>query len=337
MKCLKKWTVILFVGGILISCKEERYTDTVIKGIKFYPEHSRFTNAETCARSIQNAGFNTVFMPVRDNDLSDTAEFDLYAFRYELQKCDIRFAAIVPVFYDPERWDAYPQWRALDQNLNDSPEFWQKMLSPACGEFRNQKIELINRIIRELHPDMLTLDFIRYPVFWENVHVDSLKNITRTYDYNSLFINKFMDLHKADSIPSTLPDNLTSQEWVSFKTDQITTFVKAVKKEIGDLTLILHILPWLEKDQDLFLKSIAGQDVDSLGKYADFLSPMMYTMVPGLSAERINNMVSEFASRHPNVKLAPSYQFTNDLSDLQTDSNYILFHWGLIEKLKENP
>jgi|GEM_PF-6790725 len=319
-----------------MSCKEKNDKAALIRGIKFYPEHSRCTDAEICANSIHDAGFNTVFMPVRGKDLSDEPEFDLHAFRLELQQLDIRFTAVVQVFHDPELWDEHPEWRSMDQNLDDSPQSWQKMISPASEDFRNLKLYHINRIIQELKPDMLALDFIRYPVLWENVHVDSIKSITRNYDYNPLTISMFKETYKVDSISSGLPENLPSPEWESFKTNQITSFVRDVRSLTGDIPLILHILPWLEKDQEFYLKSLAGQDVDSLALYADFLSPMLYTMVPGLTQERIRLMLSDFTDRHPYIRLLPSYLIPDDsaesVSGYDLSKGYLLFHWGKVEK-----
>ncbi|HAE86817.1 TPA: hypothetical protein DCG86_02205 [Candidatus Marinimicrobia bacterium] len=336
MKIFIKLICYIVLTGNFMGCQQNTHADSIIKGIKFYPEHSRCADAETCARSIHEAGFNSVFMPVLEKDLSDAAEFDLYAFRHELQKRDIRFTAVVQVFYDPVKWDEHPEWRALDQNRDDSPQSWQKMISPACVDFRKLKLDHINRIIRELNPDMLALDFIRYPVFWENVHVDSLHTITRRYDYNSLSISMFKNSFKVGSHLSGLPENLPSPEWESFKTHQITSFVRDVRAQVKDIPLILHILPWLEKEQEYYLTSTAGQDVDSLALYADFLSPMLYPMVPELSPERIGKMVMDFTTRHPDIYLLPSFHFSDTLSQslLKEDifNGHVLFHWELAEK-----
>ncbi len=312
----------------------------MIKGIKFYPEHSRCPDAVSCAKAIEKAGFNTVFMPVREKDLADSTGFEIHRFRKELQKRQIRFTAVVQVFYDSEHWDNHPEWRAMDQSLNEAPESWQKMLSPACEDFRNLKLEHIDRIIHELKPDMLALDFIRYPVFWENIHGDSLHKITRIYDYNPLTVNKLKNSFDAGFSSEIMIHQAYPQEWTSFKTGQITSFVREVREQTGDLPLILHILPWLEKDQELYLKSLAGQNVESLAKYADVLSPMLYTMVPGLTPERIKEMEADFSGRHPEIQLLPSYLIPEDSTECLTcfdlSGGYLLFHWGLAEKQQKS-
>lgn len=91
MKIFIKLMVYIVLTGNFMGCKQDIHTDTMIKGIKFYPEHSRCTNAEICARSIHDAGFNVVFMSVREKDVSDRTEFDLHAFRREQKKNDNRF------------------------------------------------------------------------------------------------------------------------------------------------------------------------------------------------------------------------------------------------------
>lgn len=316
-----------------MTCQAGTKDENIIRGIKFYPEHSNCPIAASCARSIHDAGFNTVFMPIREKDLSETAEFDLHAFREELRVWDIRFAAVVQVFFDPERWDEHPEWRAMDQDLDDTPESWQKMLSPGCEDFRSLKLEHINQIIHELNPDMLALDFIRYPAFWEEIHVDSLRNITRYYDYNPLSINKMSDLYNVVNIQIHHNDTV---KWTSFKTAQITSYVKEVRELAGDLQLVIHILPWLLKDQEHYLKFIAGQDVQALSEYADILSPMLYTMVPGLNPERIRNMIKDFSGRYSKICFLPSYLIPDNspasLSDYDLSKGYLLFHWGKVEK-----
>jgi len=73
------------------------------------------------------------------------------------------------------------------------------------------------------------------------------------------------------------------------------------------ILLNLHLVPWREDDFNRGRISIAGQDLKSLSRYVDYLSPMTYAPMLKRPPEWISSVVADIQSSAPNPVL-PSVQ-----------------------------
>jgi uncharacterized lipoprotein YddW (UPF0748 family) len=177
-------------------------------------------------------------------------------------------------------------------------------------------------LIRDLDPDGISLDFIRYFIFWEMVCPE------RTLDSiaDSCFDQSCLDRFQRET-GIKLPENLSGvaekahwiisehrREWTDWKCGVISGVVrsiaetaKAVKPEI---TINIHTVPWRQKDFGGAIRIIAGQDLAALAARTDMISPMCYWHMLKRTPPWIHEVVEDVFSQGGG-KVIPSIQVGN--------------------------
>jgi len=257
-----------------------------------------------------NLGINIVFASpsIFNNQFSNLAK-----------KHDIKTFIILPVFFDPDALEAQPDLYAIKDNGEKAIDDWVVFVCPSKGAYRNKKIEYISQLVKDLDPDGISLDFIRFFCFWEKVysdrHPDSIPNTCFCPDC----LEKFQS-DKNISIPESL---LTvtdiagwikmnhQQEWVDWKCSLITEMVRDIvteaKKVKPGLKVNLHGVPWKQDDFDNGIKRVVAQDFSVLAEYCDIISPMTYSHMLKREPEWIHSVVKDIAGQ-VNCKVIPSIQ-----------------------------
>ncbi|MFX0124308.1 MAG: hypothetical protein ACFFAE_11770 [Candidatus Hodarchaeota archaeon] len=77
---------------------------------------------------------------------------------------------IFPVFYDPEALERNPELYSITNKGEKAVDEWVKFVCPTRDDYRKSKVEKMKKIVTELDPDGLSLDFNRYFVFWEKIY-----------------------------------------------------------------------------------------------------------------------------------------------------------------------
>lgn len=290
-----------------------------IKAVKIYLDQKEITenysgNYDRLITELKDAGINAVFstvytgetafyqskiLPKRDNNIR------LEEFRRKLKENNISFAAICQIFYDPDVVEKNKGLIPVDQNGNNSYVNWQKMVCPTDSAYRKYKIALIREVAQSLQPDIISLDFIRYPVTWEIIPPTTTPNEIRNFCFCQRCLEKF-----EQTTGYKIPDQLNevkskadwiltnhSPEWTDFKETMITSFVKNVKNELSKINpamkIAVHTVPWNKQTFDNGIEWIAGQDLISLSKYADIFTPMIYHKLVGRDVNFILSLVKE--------------------------------------------
>jgi len=81
---------------------------------------------------------------------------------------------IFPVFYAPEALGEAPGLYAVSSSGQPAQEDWVEFACPSRPELRQRRVEEAVRLVGQLRPDGLSIDFIRHFVFWEMVGPDRL-------------------------------------------------------------------------------------------------------------------------------------------------------------------
>ena len=122
--------------------------------------------------------------------------------------------------------------------------------------------------------DGIWLDYIRWPYNWESLE---------PVDYESSFDEhtKSLFMSYIDSDKMLTNDKILTSyhsEWVKFRYDIITSWVKDAKEILSIKNKILGMFPVAPVGSFDMDKTgeIVGQDIESLSRYADVLSPMVY-------------------------------------------------------------
>ena len=319
----------------LTSCsleKEEKMQKERLIGVKVYPHSAWFLEnfahrEEALISELKTRGFNLVSMPLwngrscwYDTELFPKSQipFEILKFRRLCREEDIAFAAIAPIFFDLETLALHPGKEALYQNLRRESASWQRFVSPCDTAYQRHKIDLIIDMAKNVNPDFISLDFIRFPVIWENYPLHTHTDSILFGAWDSRCWNAF---HASPFYPKNLPAEENGApikqlikrhrpQLAAWKKAVISQFVKDLKNELennhSSIPLIIHTLPWQESDFEGAIGWMAGQSPESLGPEAAYLSPMLYWGLTGQNATQISSSLNFWRGPEKSFAILPS-------------------------------
>ncbi len=244
-------------------------------------------------QQLKKSGVNTVFLKAHIN-----------AVKF-FKKHGFNTLVSFPVFFDSRMLDAHPELHAIDKNGNRLPRMgWYRGINPAVEWYRKLQLRKIQYIIRQFPADGLFLDFIRFPVHWEN------KNPTLIDSSFSAEALKAFEQFAGITIPANLK-TVSAQSrwiyekhlsrWIDFKCSIITQFINTVKKSILEikpsLKLGIFMIPWKNDDYNGAIKSIAGQNIDNVKNIVDYISPMVYHKSLGNNENWLADILQYFKNK----------------------------------------
>lgn len=312
---MKLKSVLFFFFCILFVFTLKASDNNRIKGVKIY-EYKGDLNK--LFKEFKTLGINTVLV---GEQLSKNKEFYTIAKRF-----GIKTFVVFPVFCSPDKPFADKSFYAVNGKGNIAKDEWVHFACPTNVKYRKNKLDELQYIIKTYHPDGISVDFIRYFVYWEKV----FPNTKIGHLENTCFCDRCMEKYESE-IGVKFPSDITEisdkanwilkhhkEEWVNFKTDIIASFVKEISvtaKSLNPNILInLHIIPWRADDFNKGIKTIAGQDIKKMAKYADYISPMCYwhmvKRAPNWIASVIDDMV-----KLTDKPIIPSIQVNSEYSD----------------------
>jgi len=340
-----------FLFGIfllsLISCADIKEKNEFIKGIKLYnitePLPSLFAK-------INDLEINTLFVtPAVDAEPG---------FRQACEATDIDRFLIVPIFYDPDAIAADPSLSAVKADGNPAKDDWVEFTCPTRIELLDKKIDYIVDLIKNSHPDGISLDFIRYFVFWEQVFPDTDPESLPQTCFCAQCLQKFQhdvgitipeDLKETSQISQWIFTN-HKQTWLTWRCNQIINAVSRISKSIkaadSDILINIHIIPWLQNDFKQAIMRIAAQNISEIGKYVDYLSPMCYHHMVKQNSSWIHKIATEIQQISgkpvlPSIQVSRAYlntkleskEFYSALGNAgrAPSSGIILWNWKSLE------
>lgn len=311
-KNMISWIALTFLSFLLFSCSKEIMNEQLKKdqiiGVKIYAHE---TSLPGLLKEWRSLGINTAFVSI---SLGSNK-----VFMESARGNNISTFIIVPIFYNPEELQKKPNLFAITNTGEIANEEWVSFVCPTREDYRRQRIEYIKDLIRQLNPDGLSLDFIRYFVFWEKIYPDRTLNSI----VNTCFDSHCLDKFQKDTdirIPQSLSDvrerakwiiGSHIREWTDWKCKIISSMVKDVTEEARkirpDIIINVHAVPWRENDFGGAIKIIAGQDFAEIAQYTDFLSPMCYSHMVKRKPSWISSVVKDIYNQ-TNSKIIPSIQ-----------------------------
>lgn len=301
------------IAGIPYAFSLDSKSNAPIIGIKIYDYQGDFPKLFD---TFSELGINTVFA---SQDLAGNP-----VFRQQAKAHAMSVFVIQPIFYDPDALKENPDLYAITRTGERAKEDWVEFVCPTRDEYRKKKVDAVRQAVARLQPDGVSLDFIRFFVFWEMVHPD------RTYASlpNSCFCQNCLTKFSSDT-RIALPDKARKtpgqaaawieanhlERWADWKskviTSMVTDLVRAVKEARPGILVNLHAVPWRQNDFSGAIKKVAGQDFAALSRITDFISPMCYTLMLRRDVSWIHSVVEDIASVSaavlPSIQVRPDY------------------------------
>ncbi|MFX0182097.1 MAG: hypothetical protein ACFE95_03350 [Candidatus Hodarchaeota archaeon] len=280
----------------------------MIIGTKIYDLQGDF---QELFKEWHSLHFNSIFV--------STSLFSNSRFRKLIKKYKMNVFIIFPVFYDPVTLDKNPELYSITNRGEKAVDEWVKFVCPTRNDYRGKKIKEMKRIVTELNPDGLSLDFIRHFVFWEKIYPD------RTLDSipNCCFCANCLEKFQEDSrvtFPEEVMDNRTKAEfiqnnyeiqWTKWKCSVISSLIKEISKEARklkpEILINVHVVPWKKNDFDGAIQKIAGQDLKEIANIVDTISPMCYSHMLKRKPSWISSVVKDMYEQ-TKQKIIPSIQ-----------------------------
>jgi hypothetical protein len=262
-------------------------------------------------------GINTVFV---GKELTGSGGFRALA-----RKRGVDFFVILPIFFAPEILAEEPDLWAITADGGRAREEWVEFVCPIRPAFRERRIDEARGIVKRLHPDGLSLDFIRHFVFWEVVGPERDPSSLPETCYCVQCLQAFaVSLGiPAAAIPPQ-PQRAAAwiranaaEQWVQFKTETITSMAvevaEAARRIDPEILINVHMVPWRRDDYDGGATRIAGQDAAALSEVADLLSPMAYSFMLHRPPEWISSVVQDLdwvagCPVLPSIQVSPAYR-----------------------------
>ena len=302
-----------FVILFLSSCKTGIEKDPPLVGVKIYNWDGDYFDL---FKKWKETGINTVF--ASPELLSDVK------FREGLRSQGIKSFLIFPIFFDAEALENEPDLFAIGNDGHPAIDDWVQFVCPTREEFLEKKVDQARLLVKKIQPDAISIDFIRYFVFWERMFPDyTLDSLPKTC-YDKHCIQKF-EIDESIDIPDSLLvesdlsnwiEKYKSKEWTRWKCSQITSMIERIsedaKKVKPDILINVHLVPWRAGDYDGAVRKIAGQDVTLIKNHADMLSPMTYSHMVKRDPEWIHSVVQDIYDRSsgtviPSIQVSKAY------------------------------
>jgi len=240
-------------------------------------------------------------------------------FRGLARKNGVATYIIFPVFFDADELAKRPDLFAVTDKGVRAEDSWVKFVCPTRRDFLAKKIEDLKTLVKETDPEGVSLDFIRFFVFWEMVYPDRTPESLA----NSCFDRSCLESFERETrirIPGTLAGTpeiarwilaTHPREWTEWKCGVIADTVKVLAGEARKIKpgikINIHTVPWRSDDFGGAIKSVAGQDLARLAPLVDYVSPMCYHHMVKRMPAWVHAVVED-AERVSKAAVLPSIQ-----------------------------
>jgi len=294
--------------SLVLSCGKREITGEKIIGVKVYDHEG---DLEGLFARWQSTGINTLFVSPK---LARRSGFMELAEKYSMP-----VYLIVPTFYNPEALEADSSLYSITAEGQKAMDEWVAFICPNRRSYREDHLKDLQSLVRELSPAGISIDFIRYFVYWEKVFPEETLHDLPETCFDDTCLAVFSDRYKirfpeeADTRAIKANYILANHQddWTRFKIQTITSYVDEITAalRITDpaLRFNLHLVPWRETDFEGAIHKIAGQDAGELGSLVDFISPMCYSHMVKRPPDWIHEVVADLDSESAG-KILPSIQ-----------------------------
>ena len=252
-------------------------------GVKLYLNQddlqARYPDYDRLIRELRQGGVDALFTTVYEGKTAFYASqvlsgrnpaIDAVKLRHSARAGELTFGAICHVFFDAETLATRPDLVPVDQNGDGRFVNWQTLVCPSDAAYRAYKLDVVREVARTLRPDILSLDFMRFPTTWEIIPATARAQELRNFCFCERCLGAFQSASGV-AIPAGLDTTPKKAAWVlrehgraweQWKTATITSFVAAASRAVREIDpgirISVHVVPWLEQVFDRGLVRVAA-------------------------------------------------------------------------------
>jgi len=308
---LAVWAIPAAAGIILLfsACGSGKIGEPAsvrpVIGVKIYEAAGPY---DDLFRQWRGLGINTLFV---SEALLKNADF-----RGLARTNGLTLFLIFPVFQNPEALKEDPGLAAVTAAGAPAREEWVEFVCPAREDYLSRTAGHLKDLVAEFGPDVVSLDFIRYFVFWEKVAPDRAPESLPQTCFCPVCLAGF-EKEMGARIPSELVATAEiakwiletrAADWTEWKCRVIARAVErlaAAAREVKPgIKVNIHAVPWRKDDFGGAIRSIAGQDLARIAPYADFISPMCYHNMVRQSPAWVHDVVADLSAQTRTAILA---------------------------------
>jgi hypothetical protein len=276
---------------------------------------------DEAARSLVADGFDTVIAanqidPLPQSGVDQTAYLErhrqaLASYRDSdwvaaLNRHGLRVLQTSAVLFDPPSLERFPDARPIDAaGQPEAMTDWYVGICPTHDGYLAQKLERLRSVTRELRPDGLFLQFMRYPGFWEDWTGGSDQTFGDADEF--CFCDRCLE-HFREATGIEVAGQTTAERasailrqhrgaWDAWRCQRIAAIVRTIRKIATEirpgLSITLNTLPFPPSDfrgRDA-RRTIAAQDLALLAKDVDSFELMTYLQILKRPVEWIDEAV----------------------------------------------
>jgi hypothetical protein len=269
-----------------------------IVGVKIYEAAPPF---DGLFREWRELGVNTLFV---SEGLARTRDF-----RERAAAQSLPLFVIFPVFQNPEVLKVDPGLTAITAAGTPAREEWVEFVCPAREDYLRQKADQLKSLVADCDPYAISLDFIRYFVFWEKVAPDRSPASLPQTCFCPVCLAGF-EKEMSVTLPASLQTTADKAAWILSNhaadwTDwKCRTIARAVERLARaargvkpSIKVNLHAVPWRHDDFGGAVRAVAGQDLVRLAPFLDLVSPMCYHHMVRRDPAWVHDVVADVSSR----------------------------------------
>jgi hypothetical protein len=242
-------------------------------------------------------------------------------FRALARSNGLRLFLIYPVFQSPEALKEDPDLAAITASGAPARDEWVEFVCPTKGDgYLERRIENLRRVVAEARPDAVSLDFIRFFVFWEKVAPDRAPRSLPQTCFCPLCL-RFFQNEFGIAVPADLTGTAQKATWVLEKhgaewaewkcgriANAVTRLAKAAREAMPSVKINLHAVPWRHDDFGGAIRAVAGQDLARLAPLVDIISPMAYHHMVRQTPAWVHDVVEDISALTKGAPVLPSIQ-----------------------------
>ena len=255
-------------------------------GIKVYDPNFC---SESYLDLMQDTGINTVFLgrSVLDEKLCEN-----------LTQRGLFWNIVEPVFLVTEDQNSP---LATKSDGGPASDDWVRFACPTDKLHLSNVQSRIKDDIRKYNPPGVSLDFIRFFLFWEMTSPSAdPRKLPRT-----CYCSRCKK--EASGFPS---EDLWRRSVITETAKNLSSLAKSEKPSVK---IGIHAVPWTRSLFDGSRESVIGQDFSALSKYCDYLTPMAYHHMMHMDVSYIKDLLSDMADegcRHivPSIQSKEAYR-----------------------------